>query len=92
MENGNYSFKFDHAAYSSVGKRKNNEDSYSVNEIASGVLAIVGDGLGGYIGGEIASQKLIASASARLPETEFSEDGLDDTIADLNMDVFNLRS
>lgn len=90
MENGKYSFKFDHAAYSSVGKRKNNEDSYSVKEVDSGVLAIVGDGLGGYIGGEIASQKLIASASVRLPEIDFSEEGLDDAIADLNRDVFDL--
>lgn len=90
MENRNYNFKFDLAAYSSVGKRNNNEDAFLVSEISAGVLAIVGDGVGGYVGGEIASQKLIESANEHLPETEFSEDGLGDAVVGINLDVFSL--
>lgn len=42
-------------AYSDIGNRENNEDSFCAVEIPEGSLFVVADGLGGYGQGEIAS-------------------------------------
>jgi serine/threonine protein phosphatase PrpC len=49
---------FDYSAVSSLGDRENQEDSFAVVELAGGreLLLVVADGMGGHVGGEIASQ------------------------------------
>lgn len=37
-------------------KRSNNEDSFAISQLEQGLLAIVADGMGGYHGGEVASE------------------------------------
>lgn len=90
MNDNYFCLTYDYSAYSSIGKRKNNEDSYSVIEKAEGILAIVGDGLGGVLGGEIASSELIESAKRHLKDITLDADNLDDAIAEMNLDIFSL--
>lgn len=90
MNENYFCLTYDYSAYSSVGRRRNNEDSYSVTEKTDELLAVVGDGLGGVSGGEIASSKLIESAKEHIEDTDLDADDLDDAIAEMNLDIFNL--
>lgn len=49
-----------------LGNRKNNQDSIGVFESHGGVVLILGDGLGGKPGGELASQTLVKSVQHSL--------------------------
>lgn len=49
-----------------LGNRKNNQDSIGVFESHGGIVLILGDGLGGKPGGELASQTLIKSVQHSL--------------------------
>jgi len=68
------------AAYSSIGKRKNNEDSYGVHHEGQAFLALVADGLGGHEHGELASKKAVDTIIGLLKNEELSEETLEDAI------------
>lgn len=68
------------SSYSSIGKRKTNEDSLSAAESRNGLLAVVADGLGGHANGEFASREAVRVMNRRLIEAEISEDGLEDAV------------
>lgn len=57
------------AQQSNIGGRKNNEDSVMIIEREDAVLLLLGDGLGGHEGGELASQTLIDSISYSFKNT-----------------------
>lgn len=52
--------------YSEIGGREKNEDSAAILENSNTVLGIVADGLGGYSGGEIASNITVKTVSGNL--------------------------
>lgn len=54
---------------SKIGGRQNNEDRVAVIEREDAVLMVLGDGLGGHKGGEIASQALIESICSSFEHT-----------------------
>lgn len=62
-------------AKSHVGRRKNNEDSYIVR--ADLGLAVVADGMGGYEGGEIASDLVVKQLVAALADQPVEPDRSD---------------
>ncbi len=78
--------------YSSLGNRKNNEDSYSVIQNDNGLLAMVADGLGGRDNGEYASQQAIKTLSDRLAFEKISADALKNAIVEANSDICALQS
>ena len=51
--------KYNYDAYSRIGTRRNNHDSFVVCEGRNGLAAAVADGLGGYKGGELASKLFV---------------------------------
>lgn len=54
---------------SNIGGRQNNEDRVAVIEREDAILMVLGDGLGGHKGGEIASQTLIDSVCSSFEHT-----------------------
>ena len=64
--------KYIYAAYTQIGTRKNNQDSYVICEGRNGLAAAVADGLGGYKGGELASKLFVEEL-----ERSFESDGFD---------------
>ena len=58
--------QYEIARVSLLGNRKNNQDRLGVAESHGGVLLILGDGLGGKPGGEIASETLVKSVQHSL--------------------------
>ena len=54
---------------SNVGGRENNEDRVTIIEREDAVLMVLGDGLGGHKGGEVASQALIDSICSSFEHT-----------------------
>ena len=77
--------------YSEVGKRKNNEDAYSVLETADGVLAVVADGLGGRSNGEFASRQAIDTLNDFLKEKYVSADELENAVIEANRMIYELQ-
>ncbi len=63
---------FIYDTYSHIGTRRNNQDSYTVCWGRNGFAAAVADGLGGYIGGEIASKLFVDEF-----ESAFESEGFD---------------
>lgn len=50
---------YSYGSYSEIGTRDKNEDSIGLRRVETGLCAALGDGMGGYRGGEIASGLLI---------------------------------
>ena len=75
------------SCYSSIGRRKNNEDAVSVTENTKGLLAIVADGLGGQDNGEYASQQAIRTLNNRLSSKTISAEALENAIVEANRAV-----
>lgn len=68
--------KYSINAYSDIGGRNKNEDSYIICSSSEGILAVVADGLGGYDDGELASSMLVNSLKeeyARKPDFDISK-------------------
>ncbi len=78
--------------YSSLGKRKNNEDSVSVLESVNGVLAVVADGLGGQDNGEYASRQAVKVLHDRLAGESVSSRKLKDAILEANTEICALQA
>ena len=83
---------FDVAAYSAVGKRKNNEDSFVVLREKAGLFAVVADGVGGCDGGEVASRAAVDSLAASVSSEPFSMETLEDALVEANRAVLNAGS
>lgn len=61
--------------------RKNNEDSFCVGENKCGIFAVVADGMGGHLAGEVASAMAVEVLNERFESLDFkSEDELYDEI------------
>jgi len=60
------SMQYEIGRVSLLGNRKNNQDSLGVFESHGGVVLILGDGLGGKPGGELASETLVKSVQHSL--------------------------
>lgn len=76
--------KWDTASFSKIGKRENNEDSWAIHHLsADTTLLMVCDGVGGNIGGEIASKlvcKDFLNYLLRYPTPHYSLKYLQDAI------------
>ena len=83
-------FKFDTASYTAAGRRGKNEDSHALLAEAGRVLALLADGVGGCMGGELASGRLIESLRVSLEDADFSEETLEDAIFEANHAVLQL--
>ena len=83
--------EFSLAGYSSLGRRKNNEDAYLVLETARGLLAAVADGLGGQENGEYASQQAVQTLRSRLSSPEVSSAAFRDAILQASDDITALQ-
>lgn len=77
--------------YTSKGRRQNNEDSVSLMEGGSSLLAIVADGLGGHDDGEIASGQVVTSLNRMLRTQMPDEDILVDAIRQANQDIVDIQ-
>lgn len=77
--------------YTAKGRRPNNEDSVSLLESNSGVLAIVADGLGGHADGEVASRQAVTTVNRMLHAKEPDEDELIEAIQQASRDIFTIR-
>jgi serine/threonine protein phosphatase PrpC len=67
---------FTYASYSEIGMRDNNEDACAVQLDSTSLVAIVADGVGGHINGEIASNLAVKKIPLYLAGCEFDEDEL----------------
>lgn len=73
--------------YCATGRRENNEDCVSVRESASGLLALVADGLGGHAKGEVASHLAVSTLNRLLLHREPEENALTDAIEEASRQV-----
>ena len=91
----------DFVAKTDVGlKRKNNEDSYFAKKYSKDIsICIVADGLGGYEGGEVASNILVTKMSEyfesnineKLNEEKYVKDVLIDALNIANLEIYKLE-
>ena len=77
----------DIASYSSLGKRKNNEDAFFASCGEKAFLALVCDGVGGSEAGEIASQCAVEIISTRLLSKALDMDELEDAVIAANGEI-----
>lgn len=70
--------------YSDIGGRNKNEDAVTILESGSTVLGIVADGLGGHLGGEIASKSALRTINARIAHCPVSRTALLEAIQAAN--------
>lgn len=73
--------------YSEIGGRKNNEDAAQIVEAGGTTLAVVADGLGGYVNGEIASHIAIRTITAELSQRKVSHHALKAAIDAANAQI-----
>lgn len=78
---------FTYASYSEIGKRNNNEDAYAVQPDNNSLVAIVADGVGGHINGEVASSLAAQKIPSYLVGCEFDEDELGYAILKAHNDI-----
>ena len=78
--------------YSSLGKRKNNEDAVSVLESVNGVLAVVADGLGGQENGERASRQVVKTLNDRLSGESITSRKMTDAVLEANGKICELQA
>lgn len=79
------------SSYSSLGKRKNNEDSLALIENERSLLAVVADGLGGMGNGEFASQQAVGTLNRLLASAELDAEALKDAICEANDKICQLH-
>ena len=84
--------KYSYATFSDIGKRANNEDAYRVQPMDVAVIAIVADGLGGHINGEVASRIAADSIPSNIKGCEFDEDELGFAILDAHSIICKTKS
>ena len=75
--------------YSSIGGRKNNEDSLSLLENGQNLIAVVADGLGGHASGEIASHLAVKTVIGELIGKRLSENALREAVDEANRTIIN---
>ncbi len=79
------------AAYSAIGRRKNNEDAFCAHLSDRGLLAVVCDGLGGHENGEYASRKAVDVIRLLLEGQPLSEDLLEDAVLSAHDAIIDLH-
>ena len=77
--------------YSGLGRRKNNEDAVQVLESASGVIAIVADGVGGQACGELASQQTVQTMVSRMAASGIHADVMKGAILAANEAIVQIQ-
>ena len=83
--------EYELAYYSSVGRRRNNEDAVSVKEGPGALLALVADGLGGQDNGEYASACAIDTLGGLPLDAEPSETVMEKAFERANTEVRRLQ-
>jgi serine/threonine protein phosphatase PrpC len=58
-----------------IGRRKEQEDAFSIIENQNGVLAVIADGMGGYANGKLASDTVVNTFSEEFSQTEVDPNG-----------------
>ena len=79
----------DIAYYSDIGGREKNEDAADVISVEDGMLAVLCDGLGGHLDGEIASLYIVESLKNRLSNKDIKIDELCETIEEINAELYH---
>ena len=79
----------DIAYYSDIGGRKKNEDAVELIKVENGIVAVLCDGLGGHLDGEIASSYIVESLRERLTKKNVEVDGLCEAIEEVNMQLYH---
>ena len=74
--------------YSAVGARKNNEDAVSIQDSQNGLLAVVADGLGGHVNGEVASNTAVATVNHCLQNKAPQEEALLEAIEEASNRIY----
>lgn len=75
---------YTYAAYSDIGKRSNNEDSFNIVQCDDSIVIVVADGLGGHANGEVASKIASECIPLSLSRKTFDEDELGLAIFEAN--------
>lgn len=76
------------AYYSAIGGREKNEDALSLTERDTGVIAVVADGLGGFLNGEIASDTAVKEINLQLSGQSVSRERLSQAIQMANQKIY----
>lgn len=77
--------------YSEIGGREKNEDAAAILENSNTVLGIVADGLGGYSGGEIASNITVKTVSGNLIGTPVGVVSFRKAIEQANQEIWEKK-
>lgn len=81
--------QFDYSAYSHVGLRENNEDSFGTHPGEDCFAAVVADGVGGHAMGDVASKTAVANILDSLKDQVPDEDLLLDAITGASLAIGN---
>lgn len=77
--------------YSDIGGRDKNEDTVSMMESGKTVLAMVADGLGGHLAGEVASAMAVNAVNSALAGQRISVVTLRNAVENANQEVWQMH-
>ncbi|KOS05109.1 hypothetical protein AM493_02945 [Flavobacterium akiainvivens] len=80
--------KFDIAYYTNIGKRADNQDSYAYRLLGENLVACIADGVGGQLGGSIAS-RLSTQYFINNIDKNADEDKLHNLLSEINSHILN---
>lgn len=83
---------YTYATLNDIGRRDNNEDSFNIVLNGESLIAIVADGLGGHVNGEVASKIATETIPQSLVDKEFDEDELGYAILQANAAICKTNS